>query len=395
MCQKCLRFWQYLAIAALISFISVDANCAQKAKLESNPKYASIVMDAHSGNIIHAAQADELRYPASLTKMMTLYMMFEALETGRLKINQKLLVSKHAARQIPLKLHLKPGSTITVREAILALVTRSANDVASAVAEALGGTEAIFAEQMTKKAQKLGMTRTVFGNASGVPENQKLTTARDMAILARALYYHYPKYYRYFSTQSFYFRGRHYNNHNRLLGAVPGVDGIKTGFTNAAGRNLVTSCVRGGRRFFAVVMGGRSNQTRDQHMINLLNRAYDQAPRYKRPTPIPYQRPADVQETPLPSIIPASLNTQTVIPNKKPPNYWAVQVGAFPKAQTAHDVAKRVRSGMHSLKNTRVAIGNSNKLYQARLIGLTKAAASSTCKALKAKGLDCLAISPR
>jgi len=398
-CQKPLKFWQSFAIVAMLSFFSFEAIGAKKARPRGNPKYASIVMDSHSGDIIHAAHADELRYPASLTKMMTLYMVFEALETGELKINQRLRVSKRASKQIPTKLYLKPGSTITVREAILALVTQSANDVATVVAEALGGSEWIFAQQMTQKAGKLGMSKTVFGNASGVPKNQKQTTARDMAILARALYYHYPKYYRYFSTKSFRFRGRHYNNHNRLLGKVPGIDGIKTGFTNAAGRNLVASCVRNGRRIFAVVMGGRSNDTRDQHMIDLLNRAYAQAPQYKRPTPIPYQRPAQAQDIPFPpTIIPATLRTQTVIPNKKPPNYWAVQVGAFPKAQTAHAVANRVRSAMHSLKASRVAInanGNSKKLYLARLIGLSKTQAKAACKALKLRGLDCLAIRPR
>lgn len=397
-CQKCPKFWQYIAIVALLSLISIEAIGARKAKSRSNPRYASIVMDARSGQILHAAHADALRYPASMAKMMTLYLVFEALETGRLKINQRIHVSKRASKQIPTKLYLKAGSTITVREAILGMVTKSANDAAVAVAEALGGTEWRFAQLMTQKARKLGMKRTVFGNASGVPRNQKRTTARDMAILARALYYHYPKYFRYFSTRSFRFRGRSYRNHNRLLGRVPGVDGIKTGFTNAAGRNLAASCVRGGRRIIAVVMGGRSNQTRDQHMINLLNRAYAQAPRYRRPTPVPYQRPLQNRETPLPPTIPAALKQQTVTPSSKPLNYWAVQVGAFPKAKTAHMVANRVRAAVHSLKKTRVAIntrGNSNKLYLARLVGLSKTQAKSACKALKLRGLDCLPIQPR
>ncbi|MEN8236005.1 MAG: D-alanyl-D-alanine carboxypeptidase [Pseudomonadota bacterium] len=397
--RKRQKFWQILTLLMLFGIASLDvASAARKSRTRSNPKYASIVMDARSGNILHAAHANELRYPASLTKMMTLYMVFEALETGRLKINQRLRVSKRASQQSPTKLYLKSGSTITVRDAILGLVTRSANDAAVVVAEAIGGTEWRFAKQMTQKARKLGMSRTVFGNASGLPKNQRRTTAKDMATLARALYYHYPKYFRYFSTRSFRFRGRPVHNHNRLLGNVPGVDGIKTGFTNAAGRNLVASCVRGGHRIFAVVMGGRSNRTRDQHMINLLNRAYAKAPRYKRPTPIPYHRPAQNQATPLPPTIPAALKIHNVTPSTKPPNYWAVQVGAFPRAKTAHTVANRVRTAVHSLKTARVAInsqGNSKKLYLARLVGLNKTQAKAACKALKLRGLDCLALRSR
>lgn len=237
-------------------------------------KYASIVVDVETGHIHHEANPDTITYPASLTKMMTLYLTFKALREGRLTLHQKLKVSKHASRQSPSKLYLKPGSTITVQQAIYALVTKSANDVAVVLAEAIGKTESKFAQKMTAQAKRLGMKKTVFKNASGLPNSKQVTTARDMAILSISLYRDFPEYFSYFKKQSFTYKGQKHRNHNRLLGKVKGVDGIKTGFINASGFNLAASVVRDNKRIVAVVLGGRTSRSRDKHMIDLLERTY-------------------------------------------------------------------------------------------------------------------------
>jgi D-alanyl-D-alanine carboxypeptidase len=235
-----------------------------------SPSYAAIVVDGNSGNVLHSASADELRHPASLTKIMTLYLLFERLESGKLKLDSQLPVSEHASVQAPTKLGLKPGQTIAVEDAIKGLVTKSANDAAVVVAEAIGGTEGDFAEMMTKKAHALGMSRTVYHNASGLPNDEQVTTARDQALLGRAIQERFPRQYRYFSTQSFTYHGETMGNHNHLLGHVEGVDGIKTGYTQASGFNLVTSVHRNNHFIVAVVLGGASAGARDAKMRNLI-----------------------------------------------------------------------------------------------------------------------------
>ena len=240
-------------------------------------RYASIVIDASNGRVLHAENPDRKAYPASLTKIMTLYMVFEALESGKLTMNSKLKVSRRAARMPPSKLGLRTGQTIKVKDAMLALMTKSANDVAVAVAEALGGTESNFARLMTRKARALGMSRTSFRNASGLPNSKQLSTARDMSKLARIVLRKFPKYYKYFSTRSFTYRGRAYNNHNKLLKSFLGTDGIKTGYTHASGFNLVASAVRDNRRLIGVVFGGKTGRSRDKHMKKLLTRAFAKA----------------------------------------------------------------------------------------------------------------------
>jgi D-alanyl-D-alanine carboxypeptidase len=231
---------------------------------------AAIVVDAKTGKVLYSDDADARCYPASLTKMMTLYLLFEALDSGKTSLNTRITVSAHAAAQAPSKLGLKPGQTIAVKDAILALVTKSANDMAVAVAEHLAGSEGAFAARMTAKARSLGMSRTTFRNASGLPNPGQVTTARDMATLGRALQEHYPKYYAYFSTKSFVYGGRRIATHNRLLGRVAGVNGIKTGYTRASGFNLVTSVNRNKRLLVAVVLGGKSGRARDQRMASLI-----------------------------------------------------------------------------------------------------------------------------
>lgn len=242
-----------------------------------SPAFASIIVDANSGATLTATNADGLRFPASLTKIMTLYLLFERLDAGKISLNSEMPVSAHAASQAPTKLGLRPGQTIRVEDAIKGLVTRSANDAAVVIAEFIGGDEDDFAQMMTRKARSLGMTRTVYRNASGLPNNDQVTTARDQSTLGRAIQDRFPRYYRYFATASFNYRGRNIRNHNHLLGKVDGVDGIKTGYTRASGFNLVTNLRRGNRHLVGVVMGGRSYSSRDAIMRNLLAENLDKA----------------------------------------------------------------------------------------------------------------------
>jgi D-alanyl-D-alanine carboxypeptidase len=235
-----------------------------------NPPYAALVVDANSGRVLHEASADALRHPASLTKIMTLYLLFEQIEAGKLKLDSKLDVSDHASQQAPSKLGLLPGQQIAVEDAIRALVTKSANDVAVVVAEAIGGDEESFAKMMTRKARALGMSRTTYVNASGLPDDDQITTARDQVTLGRAIQDRFPRYYKYFQTASFTYRGHAMRNHNHLLGRVEGIDGIKTGYTRASGFNLVSSVRRGGRHIVAVVLGGTSGGARDARMRALI-----------------------------------------------------------------------------------------------------------------------------
>jgi D-alanyl-D-alanine carboxypeptidase len=234
------------------------------------PPYAAIVVDANSGRVLHASNADSLRHPASLTKIMTLYLLFEQIEVGRFRLDSRLPISAHAAAQEPSKLGLESGQSIATEDAIKAVVTKSANDIAVAIAEAIAGSEEEFARLMTRKAHALGMTRTVYMNASGLPDDEQVTTARDQALLGRAIQDRFPRYYRYFATSSFHFRGMDMRNHNHLLGRVQGIDGIKTGYTRASGFNLVSSVRRGGRHLVAVVFGGASSGARDARMRDLI-----------------------------------------------------------------------------------------------------------------------------
>jgi D-alanyl-D-alanine carboxypeptidase len=236
-------------------------------------KYAAIVVDARTGKTLFEANSTQPRYPASLTKMMTLYLLFEALESGRITRDTQIPVSAHAASQPPTKLRFKPGETIDVDSAIRALVVKSANDVAVAVGEYLAGSEEAFAAAMTDKARRIGMRATVFRNASGLPDDAQHTTARDMAVLGMALRKHFPQYYSYFSATDFMFRGRLVRGHNDMLGRVRGVDGIKTGYIRASGFNIVTSYDADGRQIVVVVMGADSARQRNDHAEALLQRA--------------------------------------------------------------------------------------------------------------------------
>ncbi|SHG09338.1 D-alanyl-D-alanine carboxypeptidase [Kaistia soli DSM 19436] len=252
-----------MVAGAMVATTAADAVAAPK---------SAIVVDGKTGKVLYQSDPDGLRHPASLTKMMTLYMLFGALESGKINLNSRLTVSAYASRQAPTKLGLKPGSTIAVRDAMLGLITRSANDAAVVIAENLAGSESAFASRMTATARSLGMTRTTFRNANGLPNPDQWTTARDMVTLGRALQERYPSYYRYFSTRSFVYNGKTIGNHNRLLGKVEGVDGIKTGYTNASGFNIVSSVKRDNRFIVAAVMGGGSAASRDKQMVGMIDR---------------------------------------------------------------------------------------------------------------------------
>ncbi len=256
----------------LLFLISTPAQAAVKRA------YAGIVVDAKTGKTLYARAADAQRYPASITKVMTLYIIFQELEAGRLKLSTKMRVSKYAANAVPSKLGLKPGSSISVENAIKALITKSANDVARVVAEHISGSESKFAQRMTKTARALGMKRTVYRNASGLPDSRQITTVRDQARLGIAIYQHFPQYYKYFQTRIFRYKGRNYGNHNRLLGKN-GIDGIKTGYIRASGFNLLTAARKNNRHIVVVAFGFDSGSKRNATVASLVNKYLPKARR--------------------------------------------------------------------------------------------------------------------
>lgn len=266
-------FW-YRALRGPAIAASVSVSAVALAPAAHAEKYAAIVVDADTGEVLHARHQDAPRYPASLTKVMTLYLLFDAIDAGEVSLNDKMKVSRNAAAQPPSNLRLRAGDTISVEDAIYALVTKSANDVAVVVAEHLGGSESKFAAQMTRKGRDLGLTNTTFRNASGLPNTAQLSTARDLAILADALLDNHGKYYHYFQNQRFSWGGMTYRNHNELINTVEGVDGIKTGYTRASGFNLMTSAERDGRRIIAIMMGGASAKSRNTHVAELVETAF-------------------------------------------------------------------------------------------------------------------------
>lgn len=322
--------WGSLGLAITVAFVAMHSDAdarARKARHKStqassyNPPTASIVVDGNTGAVLYASNADAIRHPASLTKMMTLYLLFERLESGRIKLNTEMPASAHAAGQAPSKVGLKPGDTINVETAIKALVVKSANDVATVVAEYLGGDEPSFARMMTAKARALGMAHTTYRNANGLPDDEQVTTARDQALLGRALQDRFPNYFRYFKTRSFVYEGRTISGHNRLLGSVDGVDGIKTGYIRASGFNIVTSVNRNNRHLVAAVFGGRTAGARDAVVRGLIDRTYKVASAKrtappvaestavaelkmpaKPPTPVADPRPEDVATADSPEV---------------------------------------------------------------------------------------------
>jgi D-alanyl-D-alanine carboxypeptidase len=353
-------------------------------------RYSSIVTDAATGNVLIAASPDEPRYPASLTKMMTLYMVFEALRDRRLALDQLVPVSEHAASLIPSKLGLMPSSRITVEEAILGLVTKSANDAAAALGELLGGDEDRFAQMMTLRARALGMTHTVFRNASGLPDPEQITTARDLALLARHLVQDFPVQYRYFSIPSFRFHGRTILNHDHLLQSYPGADGIKTGYTEASGYNLVTSAVRGDVRLIGVVMGAARPAERDQHMEALLNQAFEQMN-----VPVAPSRREGGSRLELIEQAQAATSETAVSRPRLPPARWSVSIGAFASESAARATAALARRAADAGEiHVEPVTSHGHTTYRALLTGLTETDARQACAAVAHRRLACTPIRP-
>jgi D-alanyl-D-alanine carboxypeptidase (penicillin-binding protein 5/6) len=396
----------------------------------SQPKYAAIVVDAASGEVLYAKRADSPRYPASITKVMTLYLAFDALSTGKLKPDDLITVSPRAAAQAPTKLGLRAGETITVSDAMQAMVTKSANDMAVAMAEKLGGSESRFAAMMTLRAQELGMENTHFVNASGLPDSRQVTTARDLAILSRAVMRDFPQYYRLFSTERFTYRGVTMNNHNGLLFRMAGVDGLKTGFTNASGYNLAVSAVRDNRRIIAVVMGGTSNAARDHNAQDLLLTGFDVMARRARgekievaqnmfePEPTGPMMRASVEQgdsdqdgsrvTLTSAPPPANTSRFKIVDPDSTPLHtarkaekaeggrWVVQVGAFKSKKLARNQISLVEKkfGRHFGKADGRIDDAPRGQWKAQFSGFSESSARNACSALKAKKMPCMVVSP-
>jgi len=331
-------FFGFVAVAAAVTFTTDIAEARHyrhyyhhvhhygaESHESYSPAFSSIIVDGNSGATLSSNNPDASRHPASLTKIMTLYLLFERLDAGKMKLDTEMPVSEHASDQDPTKLGLLPGQTIRVEDAIKGLVTRSANDAAVVIAEALAGSEDDFAKLMTRKAHMLGMSKTVYRNASGLPDDAQVTSARDQSTLGRAIQDRFPRYYRYFSTAEFTFRGHSISNHNHLLGTVEGVDGIKTGYTRASGFNLVTSMRRGNRHLVGVVMGGHSGSSRDAIMRNLLAENLEKASTRRTVAAITERNPTeantDVAETEVaaqPAAPPVQSAPVSIVPQPRP-----------------------------------------------------------------------------
>ncbi len=371
-------------------------------------KSAAMAIDAHTGRVLYSHNIDKPHHPASLTKVMTLYMLFEFIQSGRLNLDSKLQVTENASRQQPSKLGLKPGTTIRVEHAIKALIVKSANDVAVVVAENIAGSEWKFAQLMTWKARKLGMNKTRFLNASGLPNRKQVTTARDMIKLSQAIQKDFPGLYRYFATKKFAYKGRVYKNYNRLMSRMQGIDGIKTGYTRASGFNLTSSYWQGRKHVVAVVMGGKTARRRDVFMAKILRKSVRKASRGKRKQHIvftPKRRPAQKQivktqpiKEPIrlaqgPKIKPEPQRLGAGLPPAGP---YHIQIGAFGSEEDAKQRLASIGSKAGSLltghQSFTMLVPNNNSVYRARFAGFTEQDARQTCRQLKRKAIDCLAV---
>jgi D-alanyl-D-alanine carboxypeptidase len=423
-CKVSLR-WGGLFVVLIMVGVAV-------APAQALAKYAAIVINAANGRVLYENNADVRNYPASLTKMMTLYLLFDALESKKVSMGSQMKVSAHAAGQAPSKLGLRAGSSISVENAIKALVTKSANDVAVVIAEFLGGSESKFATLMTNRARALGMSRTTFRNASGLPDNGQMSTARDMATLSLALQNNHREYYHFFSLRSFSLNGQVYGTHNRVLLNYAGADGLKTGYIRASGFNLAASAKRDGVRLVGVVFGGKTSRWRDDHMMSLLDRGFSSASLSASASaaessapPLPVAKPADATTS---TFVAAPVPEAPVVPLSKPQSLsglnlsvpqalpevsegtsplsvglkrsWGVQVGAFSQiesarkqADTAAAMLRKKASAVQSVV-TSVTSGRS-LIYRSRVLGLSnETAARNACDDLRRKRLHCVVIKP-
>ena len=396
---------QYIAALALALATLASAT---NAALAADNNYAAIVVDANTGQVLFSRNADLTRYPASLTKMMTLYLIFEDLDRGKISLRSRLSVSTNAANQAPSKLGLTAGSHIRIEDAILALVTKSANDVAMVVAENLSANAEAFAQRMTATARALGMSSTTFRNPHGLPDSGQVTTARDMTLLGRALQDRFPQYFGYFSTESFRWNGTTYRNHNNLLGDIEDVNGIKTGYTSASGYNLVTSLQRDSRHIVAVVMGGNTSASRDQHMRDLIDTYLPRASNGPRTAALVVADPLDLVLVPLPrfnptrtdpivtaAIVPPAPIATAPQPAQGDFDPFAIQIGAFPSEQAAVIQLEQARQLEGQLlagavPYTETVTVNGVVHFRARFTGFgTADAAWTACAAFEDHGIDC------
>jgi|TARA_R110002126_G_scaffold13118_1_gene56110 D-alanyl-D-alanine carboxypeptidase len=393
------------------AILAASGFAVPSAQAKPNPKYASIVIDADTGAILSQRYASKKLYPASLTKVMTLMLTFDAIKAGKVSLYDHVKISPYAASMVPSKLGLKPGETIRVKDAINILVTKSANDIAVALAEHLAGTEYRFARMMTAKARSIGMANTTFKNASGLHNDRQLSTARDMAQMGRVLINSYDDYYPYFSRKSFRYKGVTYNNHNKLMRTYKGMDGLKTGYTSKSGFNLVASAERDGSRIIGVVFGGRSGTTRNNHMKVILDNGFKKMDTLHlarlRDMPLPRKKPVMVyaaadKSVPSSRIEPASgISISHGSINTAPPSdrasLWSVQIGAFKSRvrtdNLLQDAVKVLPEGLTGaypiIAPLRTA--SSGWMFRARLAGLTQTQAKSACQHFN----DCLIVGPK
>lgn len=374
------RIISLLCFLTAVMFLTNDCWAARFKRSQS-----SIVIDAASGKVISSSNADERRYPASLTKLMTLYITFDALDKGKLKLSDRLKVSRHAAGQTPSKIDVRAGETISVENAVKALIVKSANDCAVVIAEALGKTEENFAKIMTQTAKDLGMNHTVFKNASGLPHPEQKTTARDMAILGSAVYHHFPEYYKLFSTKKFKYKDKTFFTHNHLLKKYKGTDGMKTGYTNAAGYNIVTSAERNGKRVIAVVMGHNSIKERDTKVASLMTKGFQKIGKSEAAPQVIAQA----------EIIP---QPETAQPSATNDNSWAIQVGAFSNYARARNYALNIQGSLKPdyAAKTSVNVEPFSKgysvIYRSQLVGLKKNEADKSCYQLQRAKKSCIVV---
>jgi D-alanyl-D-alanine carboxypeptidase len=388
-----------VGLAAFLAFAS-PSPAAPPPAFTADDRYSSIIVNADSGRVIAAANADQILHPASLTKIMTLYMTFDALKRGQLTLHQPIHVSSHASSMTPSKLGLRPGDMLTTEQAILGLVTKSANDAAVALAEAMEGSESEFAQAMTQRARALGMHHTYFTNASGLPDARQVTSARDMAMLALAMLRDHPRQYRYFSTPEFTFRGQVHRNHNRLLGSYDGVDGIKTGFINASGFNLVASAQRDGRRVIGVVFGGSTGRSRDAHMASLLDDGFRtlgirqmDAPLVRVAEKKPAEKPVKADAKAKPKG-PSADEIERQAIEAAGGRGWSAQIGVFKtQAQAERAVADAFRlapkptaTAASDIAPIKTAEG---KRFRARLQNLSPTQAKTLCEELQRQKQAC------
>ena len=363
---------------------------------------ASYMVDVQSGKVLVDNMSDSLMYPASLTKVMTLYITFSAIEKGTLRLDDMLYVSRNAANRSPSKLGLQAGSKISVKDAIMALIVKSANDCATVLAENIGFSEENFAKTMTSVARELGMRNTTFKNASGLPNKQQVTTAKDMAILATAMYNHFPQYYSWFSEKTFTFDGKIYTTHNEVLNTFAGADGLKTGFTNAAGYNIITSAQRDGNRVIAVTMGHKSAKERDKKVSAMMDSGLIRIASAGKDAP----KIAQTEEKKTIVVAKAEVITpkveleadikQNLASEKQEEKGYAIQLGAFSNYAKARKYAVQVNREYSHFPEKNIEIEavrkNSAVVYRSRIVGFAQNEAQNACNDLKKENKSCIVV---